>query len=60
MINFDTRAAGAARTYFIKGSKEMAQTMALTPPITSSCEGAAAEAGQIPFSTYSGDVPMKA
>ena len=38
-------------TYLVKGIKVRDQTMALTPPITSSEEGTEPVDGQIPFST---------
>jgi hypothetical protein len=45
-------------TYFNNGRMVRDQKMALIPPITSSFEGTGPLAGQIPFKTYSGDVPM--
>lgn len=45
-------------TYFTRGRSDIAQIMALTPPITSSREGVPLWGGQIPFRTYNGEVPM--
>ena len=45
-------------TYFNSGNNDMDHTIALIPPITSSLEGAGSVAGQIPFKTYKGEVPM--
>ena len=46
------------RTYLSSGIKVSDQMMADMPPITSSLDGTGSPAGQIPFSTYRGDVPM--
>lgn len=45
------------RTYLTRGIRVMAQMMAEIPPITSSSDGASPLEGQIPFKTYSGEVP---
>jgi hypothetical protein len=44
-------------TYFMRGRRVRDQTIALTPPITSSFDGASLEGLQIPFKTYRGEVP---
>jgi len=45
-------------TYFTNGKIVRAHIMALIPPMTSSLEGTSPVAGQIPFSTYKGEVPI--
>lgn len=51
-------ARGVRHTYFNNGRRVSDQTMALMPPMTSSSDGTLPDAGQIPFRTYKGDVPM--
>lgn len=45
-------------TYLRNGNRVRAQMMALIPPMMSSFEGTFPPLGQIPFKTYSGEVPM--
>ena len=45
-------------TYLSNGNNVRDQMMALMPPMISSSEGTGPAAGQIPFKTYNGDVPM--
>lgn len=47
-----------ALTYFKNGNSVKDHTIALMPPITSSLGGAGLSAGQMPFRTYRGEVPM--
>lgn len=49
---------GYILTYFNNGRNVMDHTIALIAPIASSFGGAGPSAGQIPFRTYRGEVPM--